>query len=171
MRTQDCLLLAALTVVGALGCSDDHGKDTEAHDPVLEAVEEACSHMKSGPSQAVTLTADAVGAPDLSKAHTRLDITFVKLAGGQQGGVGVYKVSTAGDYVFSLSSKASITVSDKDNKEVAAEKSLTSPSTCAEFAAARVYELAVGSYVVSFAAPTDTGVKAVFSKVGAADAH
>jgi len=165
-------LAAVCLALAVAACGHDHaGHESESHDPVSEALEEACAHIKNGPSQAVTLTPDAAGAPDLSKAHTRLDITFAKLAGGGMGGVGVYKAGAAGDYVFGLSSEVSVTVSDKNDAPVAAEQALTKPAACAEFASAAVFELGVGSYTVHFHSPGDTGVKAVFSRAGESHAH
>lgn len=159
-------LTLILVVLGAVGCDshDDH-EHAKTEDHFAEAITDACAHLKNGPANAYTLTADPAGAPEMTFEHQRLDLTFVDVGAGQ-GGVSVLKSGEAADFVLLMSADVPVKITDATGAEVKPEESNANPSGCAEAAVAHKIELAVGTYTLTFGPASDTGVKAVVSEVG-----
>lgn len=122
--------------------------------------EEACEHLAEGPSSAVTAAADLDGAPDISEAHRRYDVTLIPVDGGNGGSV-AYAAAEEGDYLIFLGADVSLSVFDSSGAEVTLEASGRGSEHCGEIAAHHTVELGVGTYELVFGPTDETEVRVV----------
>lgn len=121
---------------------------------------EACEHLKQGPSSAVTATTAAAGAPNVSEAHQRFDVTLVDVTGGKGGAVS-YSSGAEGDLILFLSESVPLKVSDSAGADVAMEATVTSIAECDEVKARHTVPVAVGTYTLTFGPTTVSTVQLV----------
>lgn len=168
-----------LTALGfALPACGDDGDDTSdtAADAAVEAETpdgEGCEHQAEGPASTVTAAADAADADAaaLDDDHRRYDVTFVDLAAGQKGGSVTFAADADGEFHFFFDAAVAYEVFDAAGAPVARESTVPSTEKCDLIHQWDVYDLAVGTYTLTFA-PTDTaGVKVVVENAGAAHDH
>ena len=153
-------LLTALTLTSS--CGHDHGS----------VLEEGCEHMEAGPNKAVTAAAASAGAPDATAEHTRIDLALVDVEGGK-GGVVQVKPETAGEYYLFLSADVPVKLTKAaDGSQVAPEKTLGAVAECTSAIPKHyVYDLAVGTYELTFGPTTQTSVRFVFERDAGEEGH
>jgi hypothetical protein len=157
-------LLPALGIAALLspGCHD-HDHDHDHGDGVAE---ELCFHMENGPSSAVSLPALEAGTQgDVSMEHTRFDITLLPSEAVFTGTV-EFQAADEGEYAFALDRAVDFAIFDGSQRRLDAENETIDTSMCADdIATVYVYELAVGTYTLSFG-PTDSeSVRIVIERV------
>lgn len=145
-------LLSAALLAGCAPAVSDFEKD-------------GCEHLKEGPAKAVTATATANGAPDVSDEHTRFDIALVDVSGGK-GGTVIFRAGAEKDYAFTLGADVTLKVKDSSGAEVAFEESAKSSSACTELKALHVAELKAGSHTLEFGPTSQTSVSLVVVEGG-----
>ena len=131
------VVLSLVFLIGVAGCGHDDHDDHSAN-------EEACEHMKEGPSTAVTAGADADNATDTEHTdweHKRVDITLVE-SGDAFVGFVKYEAEAAGDYLFFANDDVTLKVGGE------APEATGSVSECGEVNGVDTFELAVGEHVV-----------------------
>jgi hypothetical protein len=176
----DCLRISpiALMSLALVACDDgedgthEHGAGGTTADAAAELPDtEGCEHMVEGPSAAVTAGADAASAGAIADDHTRYDVTFVDLAGGQKGGAVTFAADETGDFHFFFDAAVPYQVADAAGTVVEIEESSPGTEACTEIKQWDIVELAVGTYTLTFG-PTDaTGVKIVVEHGGEAHDH
>jgi hypothetical protein len=136
-------LLTAGLVLATAGCEDDHGHDHGDETPE----EEACEHLSDGPAQAILAVAadDVAGLPDISKAHTRFDVTMVGDA-GKLGGYVKYVSAKSGDVLVVANADVPFQLLDSAGTAVAPKSEATSQAGCAAVKRRAVYTLGVATY-------------------------
>ncbi|MCG8422090.1 MAG: hypothetical protein MJE77_29555 [Proteobacteria bacterium] len=142
--------IAAVAVsVALLGCGDD--------DDELNAAEDACEHMKEGPSQAVTAATDNTGdAPDIGEEHTRFDITL----SGQDSYIDLV-IDEEGEFTVFMDKSVPIAVSTSSGAPVAAEQTNSNVTECAEVSIGHTFDFEVGTYSVNFGSTAEQQVRLV----------
>jgi len=152
---------------GGTGGTGGTTADAAAETPDLEG----CEHMAEGPSAAVAASADAATAGAIADDHTRYDVTFVDLDGGQKGGAVTFAADEMGDFHFFFDTAVPYQVTDAAGTVVEIEESSPGTDACTDIKQWDVVELDVGTYTLTFG-PTDAaGVKIVVEHGGAAHDH
>lgn len=156
------------------------GDDDTSNDPTPDAAVEAetpdgegCEHQAEGPAVAVTAAVDAAAADAaaIDDDHNRYDVAFVDLPAGQKGGSVTFAADADGEFHFFFDAAVAYEVFDAAGAPVTRESTVASTEKCDVIHQWDVYDLAVGTYTLSFA-PTDAaGVKIVVENAGAAHDH
>lgn len=148
-----------LTLSSALGCGDH---DHDHHSPN----EEACEHMKNGPSTTITAGASADQATDTSHdawEHKRVDLTLVA-DGDNFVGFVKYEAETAGDYLFFANGESSVKIAGEGAEASAAV------SECSDVSRVDTFELEVGEHVVEITSSSQN-VQLVVEIAGGHEGH
>lgn len=148
-------VLVALAVVGvAAGCAEEE----------LTPSDEACEHAQKGPASAATAStvADST-AGDVSAEHTRHDIAFVAVDGGNGGFVQLD--AEGGELGFFLTADVPLALFDGNAAPVAIEERLEE-TTCPEVIVSHHVELPVGKVFLSFGPTTENGVSLLVEPLG-----
>jgi hypothetical protein len=151
----DAPLRSALGLAFALsvGCGDEHGQENPN--------EEACEHLKEGPSAPVTAAAMAgASAPRIANDHQRYDITLPPAAGSFSGFVS-FAAAAAGDYIFYTNAGVPLKVTSSANADVAAESTASTITECTEVKGRTVYPLQVGTYTIGLGPASSDKVSVV----------
>ena len=110
---------------------------------------EVCEHLEEGPSEAVTSTATADGAPEVADNHTRYDIALTDGAGFVS-----FNADEGGEFIFGGDdSSFDLTITDSTGAEVEIEETVAEP--CEFASSALVADLEVGSYTIEVSASSD----------------
>ncbi len=160
------LALAACESEGAGAATDvvvEHDHGAEHEDPLHEAAEHACLHFQTGPFAPVSTGASAAEAPSISPGHSAHEVT---LAGGED--VLNLNIAEHGEYIVLLTAPVAITLTDGAGAAVAPEQSPDLSEACAAIAAAHVFHLEAGIYLLSF---TSDGATTDFDLIIEALAH
>jgi hypothetical protein len=139
MRFSAALLSVALLV----GC----GEETIDSD--------ACEHIQEGPPSPITASANEAGAPSVSNDHRRYDISLIDVTGGKGGSVS-FAVAEANTYTLFLNGEVPVNLKDANGQRIEVLASGTGSSECSEIKRRHTFELAVGTYSLSFG-PTTAG--------------
>lgn len=137
------LSLTTALCLGAVACADDHADDHADESPE----DEACEHLSDGPAQAILAVAadDVAGLPDISKAHTRFDVTVVGDA-GKLGGYVKFVSARSGDVLVVANADVPFQLLDSAGTAVAPKSEATSQAGCAAVKRRAVYTLGVATY-------------------------
>jgi hypothetical protein len=136
-------LLTATLALSAAACADDHDHDHADESPEAEA----CEHLSDGPAQAVLAVAaeEVAGLPDISKSHTRFDVTLPGDAGKLAGYV-KFVSTKSGDTLLVANADVPMQLVDGTGAAVQPKSEATSQAGCAAVKRRAVYTLGVATY-------------------------
>lgn len=146
-KLQSAVVVAA--VFAFVGCGGP------AQDP---ANVEICEHLAEGPAASVT-AAESM-PPAISDDHKRYDVTLIDV-NSQKGGSVTFASGEAGEFIFGLNKDVPLTVKDASGTTVAAEATARSVPECDAVKARYAYDLAVGTYTLTFGPTAETSVGVV----------
>lgn len=146
---------------GSGGGSENSNNDSgvggnAAFDPELD--EHACLHVVHGPSRTVTASANQTHAPDVSRAHTRFDISLT----GE--GYTSYTADEAVDYVFYLTKNIPFSVFNAAGSQMLFEVYGANVQQCPQAAVKHLVPLNQGTYSLKFDASNESLVGLVVEK-------
>ena len=116
---------------------------------------DACEHIQEGPASSITASASETGAPPVSNDHRRYDISLIDRAEGKGGSVS-FAVAEANDYTLFLNGEVPVNLKDANGQRLEVVASGTGSSECSEIKRRHLFELAVGTYSITFG-PTPAG--------------
>ncbi|WNG28411.1 hypothetical protein F0U62_33685 [Cystobacter fuscus] len=152
-----CLLSSALLV----GCGGEPAEDTDA---------EGCEHLREGPAVPVTASASSTGAPDVSEAHKRYDISLPAGTSGNTGSVS-FKADAATDYIFFLGADVTLKLTTSSGQAVSFESSAKNSASCGDIKGRYVAPLEVGTYTLTFGPSSVSSVSLVIEESGHEHEH
>jgi hypothetical protein len=117
--------IVAVTSMAACDAHDHEGEETP------EA--EACEHLVDGPAQAVDAKADPKTSDlaDVSKSHTRFDVTLPADASGTYGGYVRFLAPAKGGYLVVANASTPLQVIDSAGAEVTPTSAAATPACSA----------------------------------------
>lgn len=165
-------LLIGLSFLALAACGDDHGDHGHGHDHGEEGLDaHACVHVTSGPEASVTATAEASDAPESWEAHHRVDVTLADLGDDTNGGYVKFTPTESGEYRFITTGDVTLVLNSADGTPIAWETTGT-PDGCDAAVAAYAADLEGGTtYLLMFAASSETSVGFVAEKQGGHEGH
>ncbi len=108
-----------------------------------ELEEHACLHVQNGPDRAVTATQQTQNAPDVSRSHTRFNISLPH----NQNYV-AFTPPTSGDYIFLLNQNLPVKITNSSGGEISLMSG--SSATCPSAVKKVLAELNNGTYYLQF---------------------
>lgn len=138
-------LVSLLVAATALPHCVDEAAAPAAEDPAAEA----CEHLAAGPAQAVTAKSvdTAAELADVSKSHTRFDVTLPADASGTYAGYVKFPAPAAGSYLLVADAAAPLQLLDSAGK-VIAPTAQTTAGACSAVKTQLELPLAVATYRV-----------------------
>ena len=152
------LTILVLSAAAFTGCGDDDddddddGDDDDDDDDDDDPAEDACYHAVNGPFEDVAAGATEDDAADVSESHTAYNVALAAIDDGN-GGFLAFEADEDNAFIFFLGADVSLAVLDANGDEVTAEHG-GAVDACDELAMHYAYDLAVGTYALSFG-PTD----------------
>ncbi len=131
---------------------------------------DACEHLQEGPASAVTASANELGAPAVSHDHRRYDISLIDGTGGKGGSVS-FAVAEAGRYTVFLNGEVPVNLKDANGQRIEVLASGADSSKCSELKRMHFFELAVGTYSLTFGPTTAGSVSLVIIGENDEDEH
>ena len=151
------LLLVVATAFA--GCDSAHDDDHKHEEESPEA--EACEHLTQGPASVATASTDSDLAPDISKSHTRHDLTLAGDA-DKKGGYVKFIAAKSGDYVVVMNADVPAQVVDAQGNALTPKSEATLQAGCAAIKRKAVYTLGVATYRLKLGPTSLTSVGALF---------
>lgn len=138
------LAVATWSSLCLLACAEDAAPHAD-DDPAAEA----CEHLAEGPAQAVSAKTTDVAAElaDVSKRHTRFDVTLPADVSGTYAGYVKFLAPAAGSYLLVANATVPLQVLDSTGLAVA-PTAQTSVGVCPAVKTQLVYPLGVATYRV-----------------------
>ncbi len=145
----------------SVGCSDSDPHSHHEESPE----EEACEHLADGPFEAVTAAALPGDGADISFEHTRVDVAL--LADGDEfyGWVS-FAADEDAEFTFFLTDDVPFAIQDLNAALVAVEESEIGSEFCDDIAVSHTFDLAVGTYALSFGPSASDSIGLVVEEAG-----
>lgn len=123
---------------------------------VNELDEHTCLHIEHGPFRSVAAVHAPAPLPDVSRIHTRFDITLAEKRGDSRGTVS-FEATESSEYAFYVTEKIPVTLLAPDGKIIPFEASQAVVKDCPAAKVKHVADLDTGIYRLSFGeAPVGT---------------
>lgn len=150
------IVLMLGVVVG--GCEDGHDHDHADESPEAEA----CEHLSEGPATALTAnTTDDGDSADVSKSHTRYDLTLPGEA-EKKGGYAKFISPQAGDYLLVMNGEVPVQLLDLQGNAVEPKSAGSALDGCSAVRRQAVYTLGVATYRLKLGPTSASSVGLLF---------